>query len=161
MPCRATRRRRRRHGGRGRLRYRLTQEARDSLRRGGETDALAQQLDLVDQWAGLRPKSADGLPLLGPTSLDGLWLAGGQYRNGILFAPAVAKPCADLFWGRRDHPAFDPRRFRDDFALHPRLAADTHVAADWPLCRVLVMNDARYPWLVLVPLREGLTEIIV
>jgi diadenosine tetraphosphate (Ap4A) HIT family hydrolase len=45
------------------------------------------------------------------------------------------------------------------FALHPRLTADTHVAADWPLCRVLVMNDARYPWLVLVPRREGVTEI--
>lgn len=45
------------------------------------------------------------------------------------------------------------------FALLPRLTADTHVAADWPLCRVLVMNDTRYPWLVLVPRREGVTEI--
>ena len=45
------------------------------------------------------------------------------------------------------------------FALHPRLAADTHFVADWPLCRVLLMNDARYPWLVLVPRREGVTEI--
>jgi diadenosine tetraphosphate (Ap4A) HIT family hydrolase len=45
------------------------------------------------------------------------------------------------------------------FLLHPRLAADTHVAADWPLCRVLVMNDARYPWLVLVPRRDGVTEV--
>jgi len=45
------------------------------------------------------------------------------------------------------------------FALHPRLEADTHFAADWPLCRVLVMNDARYPWLVLVPRRDGLTEV--
>lgn len=45
------------------------------------------------------------------------------------------------------------------FALHPRLEADTHFAADWPLCRVLVMNDARYPWLVLVPRREGIREV--
>ena len=45
------------------------------------------------------------------------------------------------------------------FALHPRLTADTHVAADWPLCRVLVMNDSRYPWLVMVPRRDGMTEI--
>jgi diadenosine tetraphosphate (Ap4A) HIT family hydrolase len=45
------------------------------------------------------------------------------------------------------------------FALHPRLEADTHLAADWPLCRVLVMNDARYPWLVLVPRRDGVTEV--
>lgn len=46
------------------------------------------------------------------------------------------------------------------FALHPRLEADTHFAADWPLCRVLLMNDARYPWLILVPRREGVTEMI-
>ena len=45
------------------------------------------------------------------------------------------------------------------FALHPRLEADTHFAADWPLCRALVMNDARYPWLVLVPRREDVTEL--
>lgn len=45
------------------------------------------------------------------------------------------------------------------FMLHPRLEADTHFAADWPLCRVLVMNDARYPWLVLVPRRGGVTEV--
>jgi diadenosine tetraphosphate (Ap4A) HIT family hydrolase len=46
-----------------------------------------------------------------------------------------------------------------DFILHPRLAADTSFAADWPLCRVLLMNDARYFWLVLVPRRDGVTEI--
>jgi diadenosine tetraphosphate (Ap4A) HIT family hydrolase len=45
------------------------------------------------------------------------------------------------------------------FALHPRLEADTHFATDWPLGRVLVMNDARYPWLVLVPRRGGVTEL--
>src|SRR6185312_13867582 len=46
-----------------------------------------------------------------------------------------------------------------DFALHPRLAADTVFIADWPLSRVLLMEDARYPWLVLVPRRPGLVEI--
>jgi diadenosine tetraphosphate (Ap4A) HIT family hydrolase len=45
------------------------------------------------------------------------------------------------------------------FILHPHLDADTHFAADWPLCRVLVMSDARYPWLVLVPRRDGVAEI--
>ncbi|HXH73110.1 MAG TPA: HIT family protein [Mariprofundaceae bacterium] len=45
------------------------------------------------------------------------------------------------------------------FTLHPRLAADTHPVADWPLCRVLLMNDARYHWLILVPMREGIREI--
>ena len=38
-----------------------------------------------------------------------------------------------------------------DFALHPRLVADTVFVADWALCRVLLMNDARYPWIILVP----------
>ena len=45
------------------------------------------------------------------------------------------------------------------FQLHPRLAADTSFIADWPLCRVLLMNDARYFWIVLVPRREGVIEI--
>ena len=45
------------------------------------------------------------------------------------------------------------------FSLHPRLAADTLFAADWPLCRLLLMNEARYFWLVLVPRIAGLTEI--
>jgi diadenosine tetraphosphate (Ap4A) HIT family hydrolase len=45
------------------------------------------------------------------------------------------------------------------FALHPQLAADTSFIADWPLCRVLLMEDARYFWLVLVPRLEGIMEI--
>jgi diadenosine tetraphosphate (Ap4A) HIT family hydrolase len=45
------------------------------------------------------------------------------------------------------------------FALHPQLAADTAVAGDFPLCRLLLMNDARYPWFILVPRREGVREI--
>ena len=46
-----------------------------------------------------------------------------------------------------------------DFALHERLAADTVEAARWPLCRMLLMNDSRYPWLILVPARADMTEI--
>lgn len=45
------------------------------------------------------------------------------------------------------------------FTLHPRLAADTSTVADLALCRVLLMNDRRYPWLILVPRREGLREV--
>jgi len=67
---------------------------------------------LVDHWAGLRPKSADGLPLLGPTRDAGLFVASGQYRNGILFTPAIAQDMADLILGKgRVIPEFDPRRF--------------------------------------------------
>jgi diadenosine tetraphosphate (Ap4A) HIT family hydrolase len=46
-----------------------------------------------------------------------------------------------------------------DFLLHPRLEADTAFVADWPLSTVLLMNDARYPWLILVPRRVVMTEI--
>lgn len=45
------------------------------------------------------------------------------------------------------------------FQLHDRLAADTRELARWPLCRVLLMRDAAYPWLILVPEREGVREI--
>jgi diadenosine tetraphosphate (Ap4A) HIT family hydrolase len=45
------------------------------------------------------------------------------------------------------------------FVLDPRLAADTLVVGDLPLCRVLLMNDSRFAWLILVPRRIGLIEI--
>lgn len=45
------------------------------------------------------------------------------------------------------------------FALHPRLASDTFVLRKWPLCSVLGMNDARYPWCILVPRRADIREI--
>jgi diadenosine tetraphosphate (Ap4A) HIT family hydrolase len=45
------------------------------------------------------------------------------------------------------------------FALDPRLAADTCPVTSLPLCDVLLMNDARYPWLILVPRRAGMIEI--
>ena len=45
------------------------------------------------------------------------------------------------------------------FILNPRLEADTLHVAEWPLCLVRLMNDATYPWLILVPKRHGVTEI--
>jgi diadenosine tetraphosphate (Ap4A) HIT family hydrolase len=46
-----------------------------------------------------------------------------------------------------------------EFALDPRLANDTRRVASLALCDVLLMNDTRFPWLVLVPRRDGLVEI--
>jgi glycine/D-amino acid oxidase-like deaminating enzyme len=67
---------------------------------------------LADHWAGLRPASPDGLPLLGPTATENLFVASGQYRNGILFAPAIAQMMAELVRGQGHIiPEFDPRRF--------------------------------------------------
>ena len=45
------------------------------------------------------------------------------------------------------------------FALDERLAKDAFLVGDLPLSRVLLMNDARWPWLVLVPRREGAVEL--
>jgi diadenosine tetraphosphate (Ap4A) HIT family hydrolase len=45
------------------------------------------------------------------------------------------------------------------FDLDPRLSADTFVVGDLALCRVLMMRDARYAWLVLVPRQAGLVEV--
>jgi diadenosine tetraphosphate (Ap4A) HIT family hydrolase len=46
------------------------------------------------------------------------------------------------------------------FALDPRLAADTHRVGDLALSRVLLFDDARFPWLVLVPRQPGLRDLI-
>ncbi len=45
------------------------------------------------------------------------------------------------------------------FELHTQLAKDCVLLGDLSLCRVLLMNDASYPWLVLVPQREGIAEL--
>lgn len=46
------------------------------------------------------------------------------------------------------------------WSLHPQLERDTVNIGDLPLSRVLVINDANYPWLLLVPRRLGAVEII-
>ncbi|WP_266181522.1 HIT domain-containing protein [Dyella humicola] len=46
-----------------------------------------------------------------------------------------------------------------DFVIDTRLRADTRHVASLDLCDVLLMNDARFPWLVLVPRRAGMVEI--
>lgn len=45
------------------------------------------------------------------------------------------------------------------FQLDARLAQDTTPVTSFALSRVLLMNDARYPWLILVPARDGLSEL--
>jgi diadenosine tetraphosphate (Ap4A) HIT family hydrolase len=45
------------------------------------------------------------------------------------------------------------------FTLHPQLERDTIHVGDFELCHVLLMNDVRYPWVILVPQRENKSEI--
>ncbi len=53
------------------------------------------EMELLDAIAGLRPGTPDNLPLVGPGAIDGLLLATGHYRNGILLAPLTAEAIAD------------------------------------------------------------------
>ena len=73
----------------------------------------AAQWPVAETWSGLRPRSADDAPVLGEVA-PGLFVASGQFRNGILFAPAVADAMAALVLGRAAPfavDAFHPRRF--------------------------------------------------
>ncbi len=57
------------------------------------------EMELVEAMAGLRPGTPDNLPLIGPGALDGLVLATGHYRNGILLAPLTAERVAETLAG--------------------------------------------------------------
>jgi glycine oxidase len=73
-------------------------------------------LEIADRWAGLRPRSPDGFPVIGRIEgIDGLYLATGHYRNGILLAPATAQlVAADIAEGKLSRYAavFGADRFR-------------------------------------------------
>lgn len=47
----------------------------------------------------------------------------------------------------------------NDFVLHDRLAADCHRVGELPLSSVLLLDDCRYPWVILVPRRPDISEI--
>lgn len=67
----------------------------------------------VTAWAGLRPGTPDGLPMLGSCGIEGLVFATGHYRNGILLAPVTARLVADgVTSGAAETPGpFAPERF--------------------------------------------------
>jgi len=69
----------------------------------------------LESWSGLRPSTADGLPILGPAPRQTRYiLATGHFRNGILLAPATAHVIAQLLSGEEpsiDMTPFTPTRF--------------------------------------------------
>jgi len=71
------------------------------------------EMEFVGAIAGLRPGTPDNLPVIGRTSVEGLILATGHYRNGILLAPITARAVADLIEGTDPEAvaAADPERF--------------------------------------------------
>jgi len=71
-----------------------------TLTAGGQKKLLSAAIELVpalenarveETWAGLRPDSPDHLPILGSTDLQGLVIATGHFRSGVLLAPITAK----------------------------------------------------------------------
>lgn len=67
-----------------------------------------------EAWAGLRPDTPDHKPILGPTDVNGLFIATGHFRNGILLAPITARLMKELIVDGRaslDLAEFSPMRF--------------------------------------------------
>ncbi len=68
------------------------------------------ELGLLEVSTGLRPATADNTPCVGWTALDGVAVATGHYRNGILLAPLTAVSLADLLGGRPVPPVVEALR---------------------------------------------------
>jgi len=72
--------------------------------------------EITELWCGLRPDTPDHLPLLGPAGVDGLTIATGHYRNGILLTPITAKLAREWIVEKHvsiDWEIFNPLRFAD------------------------------------------------
>ena len=75
----------------------------------------AQTAEIRESWAGLRPGTPDGLPILGAGISEHCWHATGHYRNGVLLAPGTARVIAQAILGEpTDVPLekFLPSRFQ-------------------------------------------------
>ena len=71
-------------------------------------------LRIHEAWAGLRPGTPDGLPIMGATSLKGYYAATGHYRDGIMLAPITGQLMTQLIAGQKPDlnlEPFSPQRF--------------------------------------------------
>ena len=88
-----------------------TQGALDKLKKAAI--GIVPQLsdcEIVNHWAGLRPRSENERPLIGNyPGIDGLYFNTGHYRNGLLLAPASARLMTDIILDRS--PIIDPNPF--------------------------------------------------
>jgi glycine oxidase len=74
-----------------------------------------KEMRIHEVWAGLRPGTPDGRPLIGKTGLPGSFIAAGHYRDGIMLAPATAEVITGLVLGNAlemDMRPFAPNRFQ-------------------------------------------------
>jgi len=75
---------------------------------------MLRDAKILEDWAGLRPGTPDGLPILGGTEVPGYYVATGHFRDGILLAPITAQVMADVIENQapaHDLSAFSPARF--------------------------------------------------
>jgi thiazole synthase len=63
---------------------------------------------ILETWTGLRPATPDGLPILGPSAIPGVYYATGHYRNGVLLAPVTAAIIGDLIRNGRTDQIIEP-----------------------------------------------------
>lgn len=81
-----------------------------------------KQASIAQTWIGFRPATPDGLPVIGKGSAEGIIVAGGLFRNGILLGPLVGEMAAALALGAdpgHDLSPFDPARFHAGYAMLP------------------------------------------
>lgn len=88
----------------------------DAIARLTEAARLAipglRAVPVTERWAGVRPRAADSMPVIGEVE-PGVFLAGGGYRNGVLLAPAMAEALAAKLGVGEDWPSarpFSPHR---------------------------------------------------
>lgn len=93
---------------------------------GGVESILSAAIELApgladarieETWAGLRPDSPDHLPILGPTDVDGLLIATGHFRSGVLLTPITARLMREWITLQRvsvDWERFSPMRFVEE-----------------------------------------------
>jgi glycine oxidase len=80
-----------------------------------ELAPVLAQAHLEETWAGLRPDTPDHLPILGPTDLEGLLIATGHFRSGVLLTPITAKLIGEFVAQKTpsvDWEKFSPLRFK-------------------------------------------------
>jgi glycine oxidase len=92
---------------------------------GGMADVIGKAIRIAptlrdaaieSHWSSFRPGTPDGLPLVGESRIDGLFVASGHYRNGILLAPLTAELIADAMSNApesREAHALSPKRFEE------------------------------------------------
>jgi len=89
-----------------------TEHAERKWRDAVDVIPALEESEIVEHWCGFRPAAPDGLPIMGQSEIDNLYMATGHHRNGILMTPATAELMTEhLIHNAPIDPAFSPLRF--------------------------------------------------